>query len=285
MSNTLKEDLNALTLKAARGRQLMVEALIKAGCGHAGGSLSSFDVLTVLYSNVLNVDPLRPQWSERDYFILSKGHSAMGLYAALHQRGFISREELMTFRHDGSNLCGHPVAGKVPGVEMSTGALGHGLGAGCGLALAFKKDKKPNRVFVLLGDGEMNEGSVWEAMMFAGHYGLDNLTAIVDRNGLATDADTETLMRIEPLADKWQAFNWSVRTIDGHAIPEIMNAFAALPLTAGKPSVIIANTIKGKGISFMENTLASHGGGIPKDGHETARKDTAAAVAREAADG
>lgn len=270
---------------AAKGRQLMVEALINAGCGHAGGSLSCLDVLTALYCRILKVDPKNPAWAQRDYFILSKGHSAAGLYTALHLAGFISKEELLTFRLDGSNLCGHPIAGKVPGVEMSTGALGHGLGAGCGLALSFKMDKKPNRVFVVLGDAELNEGSVWEALMFAGHYGLDNLTAIIDRNGLATDADTETLMRLEPLADKLKAFNWEVRTIDGHNMDEIVNTLEAAPFKILKPSVIIANTIKGKGISFMENTLASHGGGIPKDGHEQARRDTAALVAKEAAHG
>jgi transketolase len=276
----MKTDIKQLQVLAATGRQLMVEALVKAGCGHAGGSLSSFDILTALYCRVLNVDPAVPHDPGRDYFILSKGHSAIGLYTALHLKGFISRDELMTFRADGSNLCGHPVADKVPGVEMSTGALGHGLGAGCGIALALKKDNKPNRVYVLLGDGELNEGSVWEALMFAGHYGLDNLTAIIDRNGLATDADTETLMRIEPLCGKLTAFNWQLREIDGHDMQALVSTLEETPFKPGKPSVIVARTTKGKGISVMENTLASHGGGIPKDLIDAARHDTALALQR-----
>jgi transketolase len=239
-----------------------------------------------LYARILKVDSDRPDWPDRDYFILSKGHSSVGLYAALHLSGFMDRATFMTFRQNGSLLGGHPVREKVAGVEMSTGSLGHGLSIGAGLALAFRKGGRKNRVFVMVGDGESQEGSVWEAAMFAGHYALDNMVLIVDRNGLQIDGNTETLMRLEPLADKWRAFNWDVRVINGHDIEDIVRTFDALSSGTGRPVVVIANTIKGKGISFMENNAAWHGGAPGKEQAQTAMQETMAAVkALEAAHG
>ena len=249
----------------------MVETLICAGCGHPGGAFSSIDIMTALYFETLRIEPSDPQWSDRDRFILSKGHSSIGLYTILHLRGFIERETLLTFRQDNSLLCGHPDMHKVPGVEMSTGSLGHGLSVGTGLAIAGKMDGRDYRVFVLMGDGETQEGSVWEAAMAASHYGLDNLIGIVDRNRLQIDGFTEEVMSLEPYRMKWEAFGWAVREIDGHDFSNICGALNGAPFEKGRPSLILAHTTKGKGISFMENQPEWHG---------KALKDHHAAIAR-----
>jgi transketolase len=250
-------DLKKLSHDAKR---LMVQMLNRAKCGHPGGALSSLDTLVALYFSVMRVDPKNPADENRDYFLLSKGHSSVGLYAVLHLRGFFDRATVLSFRQDGSALCGHPVLGKVPGVEMSTGSLGQGLGVACGLAYALKHDRKENRVFCLVGDGESQEGSVWEAAMFAAHRKLDNLTVIVDRNGLQIDGSTEVVMALEPFADKWLAFGFDVECVDGHDYASLIPALDKR--VVGKPRLVLAQTVKGKGISFMENNRAWHGGGL-----------------------
>jgi len=256
----MSTDIAALETKAKEIRKWIVETLVTCGAGHAGGALSSAEIFAALYFDILRVKPEDPCWPDRDRFILSKGHSSIGLYSTLFLSGFISKEQLLTFRQNGSNLSGHPDMQKVPGVEMSTGSLGHGLSAGIGHALSGKMDKKDYRVFVLVGDGESQEGSIWESAMFAHHYNLDNLTVIVDRNGIQIDGFTEDIMSLEPYADKWRAFGWAVREINGHDMKQVVTALKETPFTTGKPSVIIAKTTKGKGVSFMENTNQWHGG-------------------------
>jgi len=263
-----------LTKIANQARHLMVDTLICAGCGHPGGAFSSTDIMTALYFEILRIDPDNPRWSDRDRFILSKGHSSVGLYTILHLRGFFDRETLLTFRQDNSPLCGHPDMHKVSGVEMSTGSLGHGLSVGTGLAIAGKMDNKDYRVFVLMGDGETQEGSVWEAAMSASHYKLDNLVGIVDRNMLQIDGFTEEIMSLEPYKLKWEAFGWSVREIDGHDMSEIGSALGEAPFNKGKPSLIIARTTKGKGISFMENSPEWHGKALKYDHAVIAKAET-----------
>jgi len=228
-----------------------------AGLGHIGGEFSVIDVLVTLYLHVLELDPDRPDDPERDRFILSKGHCAEALYVVLADHGFFPREELGTLCAFGSRLGGHPTR-KTPGVEQNTGALGHGLSLSVGTALAAKLDGRAYRVFTLLGDGEMAEGSNWEAAMAAAHYKLDNLTAIVDRNGLQISGTTESVCGLEPLADKWRAFGWSVSQIDGHDHDALRAAFAAVPAEPGRPSCVLPDTVKGKGVSFMEHQLAWH---------------------------
>jgi len=257
MKTARKRELEIL---AAQARERMVESLVCAGCGHPGGAFSSVDVMTALFFEILRIDPARPRWDERDRFILSKGHSSLGLYAVMSLRGFFPREVLRTFRGDGSVLSGHPDMRKVPGVEMSTGSLGHGLSVGVGMALAAKMDRKNHRVFVLMGDGETQEGSIWEAAMSAGHYRLDNLVGIVDRNRLQIDGATEDIMALEPYRDKWEAFGWRVKEIDGHKMGEIVATLEDVPFHTQKPSLLISHTTKGKGISFMENNPEWHGG-------------------------
>ncbi len=227
----------------------------KANASHVGSCLSIADLLAVLYGRVLRVDPTRPGWADRDRFILSKGHAAAILYAVLAHRGFIPKSLLETYSQDGSVLTGH-ISHKVPGVEVSTGSLGHGLPIGCGLALATRRDGSAWRTFVLLSDGELDEGSNWEAALFAGHHGLDGLTAMVDYNKIQSFGMVKDVLDLEPLGDKFRAFGWNVQGIDGHDVGAILAALTA-PL-AGKPRVIIAHTVKGKGVSFMENQLAWH---------------------------
>ena len=230
----------------------------KSRASHVGTCLSMADLLAVLYGQVLRVDPTRPLWPERDRFILSKGHGAAIVYAALAERGFFPTNWLETYCEDGSKLGGHITHADVPGVEASTGSLGHGLSIGCGIALAGKRGDKGYRVFVMLSDGELDEGSAWEAILFAPHHRLDNLTAIVDYNKIQSFGSVSEVLELEPLADKWRAFGWAVREIDGHDYEQIVDALSNLPLEAGKPTVIIAHTVKGKGVSFMENRLAWH---------------------------
>ncbi|MET7638027.1 transketolase [Streptomyces sp. NPDC005438] len=224
---------------------------------HVGGSLSATDVLTVLYHDVLRLRPDEPEWPERDWFVLSKGHASAALYAVLAQRGFIERAELDTYGMAGSRLAGHPLR-RLPGVEFPTGSLGHGLSLASGVALAHQRSGAPGRAFVLLGDGELQEGSVWEAAMTAGHYGLDNLVAVVDRNGLQITGSTEECVSLEPLADRWRSFGWHTVTVDGHDLDALRSTFAALPDSAGRPTVVLAQTVKGRGVPLFEGKRKSH---------------------------
>jgi transketolase len=250
-------DIQTLRRKAIQIRIDLLKMIHNAKMGHTGSSLSNTDILTVLYYDVMRVDPARPKWEERDYFIASKGHAVESLYCILADKGFFPKEELNTFCAFGSRLIGHP-NNKVPGIEMNTGALGHGLSISVGLALAARKDGRPNRVFTLMGDGEQAEGSVWEAAMAAAHYKLDNLVGIIDRNRLQISGSTEDVMSLEPLADKWRTFGWEVVEVDGHDVAELVQVFRSAPQTAGKPTLVIANTVKGKGVSFAENVPHWH---------------------------
>ena len=225
---------------------------------HIGTSFSIVDVLTALYHGVLKVDPSRPEWPDRDRFILSKGHGCAALYATLAELGFFPVDWLDTFYQNGSHLVGHATHTQVPGVEVSTGSLGHGLSIACGMALVAKRSDTENRVFALLSDGECDEGSTWEAVLFAGHHRLDNLVAIVDYNKIQSLGRVEEVLDLEPLADKWRAFRWEVREIDGHDFGEIESALGSVPVQPGKPTCIIAHTVKGKGVSFMEDRLLWH---------------------------
>lgn len=242
---------------ARRIRADALRMVSKANASHIGTCLSMADLLAVLYSGVLRVDPANPQIPERDRFILSKGHGAAIVYAVLAERGFFPREWLHNYCMDGSPLTGH-ISHKVAGVEVSTGSLGHGLPMGCGMALAGKRDGATWRTFVLLSDGELDEGSNWEAILFAGHHRLDNLVAIVDYNKIQSFGTVKEVLDLEPLAAKWSAFNWVVQEIDGHDLRAIENAFGKVPFEPGRPSVIIAHTTKGKGVDYMENELAWH---------------------------
>jgi len=228
-----------------------------AGASHIGACLSAADVLAVLYRAALRVDPERPDWPDRDRFILSKGHTAAALYAVLAERGFFPVDWLATYCDDGSRLAGH-VSHHVPGVDYSTGSLGHGLSIGCGVALSAKRNTRPFRAFVMLGDGECDEGTVWEAAIFAAHHKLDNLVAIVDYNKIQSFGTVKEVLDLDPLADKWSAFGWAVREIDGHDHEQIHDVLTAIPFQPGRPSVILAHTIKGKGVGFMENDLGWH---------------------------
>jgi transketolase len=229
----------------------------KARASHIGSCLSVADILAVLYGRVLRVDPEQPDLPSRDRLIMSKGHAAAALYAVLAERGFFPQAWLDRYCEDDQPLAGH-ISHKVPGVELSTGSLGHGLSVGCGLALGGKADRDPSRVFVILSDGECDEGSIWEAALFAPHHHLDNLTAIIDFNHIQSFGRVEEVLNLAPFADKWRAFGWAVREIDGHDHEQLANAFAALPTEPGKPTVFIAQTVKGKGVSFMEDQLAWH---------------------------
>jgi transketolase len=269
-----KARIKELKKLSAQSRRLMVETLICAGCGHPGGAFSCIDMMVALFFEVLKINPNNPKWSERDRFILSKGHSSVALYTVMHLRGFFSRELLLSFRQDKSELCGHPDMHKVTGVEMSTGSLGHGLSVGVGLSLAAKMDKKRYKTFVLMGDGETQEGSVWEAAMSAAHYKLDNLVGIVDRNKMQIDGYTEDIMSLEPYKEKWKAFGWNVKEINGHNMSEIILTLKKVPFRKNKPSLIISNTVKGKGISFMENKYEWHGKALKGEHADIARQET-----------
>lgn len=275
-----QDKFKELTTVARQARKLVVEMLICAGCGHPGGAFSSIDIMTALYFDVMNVDPHNPRWDDRDRFILSKGHSSIGLYTILHLRGFTSKETLLTFRQDNSTLPGHPDMHKMTGIEMSTGSLGHGLSVGAGLATAAKIDGRKHRVFVLMGDGETQEGSIWEAAMFASHHKLDNLVGIVDRNMIQIDGFTEDILALEPYRAKWESFGWHVVEIDGHNFEEISKGLNGAPFISGKPTLVLAHTVKGKGISFMENNPAWHGGGLKGEYADIALKEVNAALAK-----
>jgi len=254
-----KDSLGQLKTMADRIRMHVIEMTCAAGSGHPGGSLSSAELFTALYfGGVMRYDPENPDWEGRDKFVLSKGHVAPGLYAALAEAGYFPTEELLTLRKMGSRLQGHPARGKLPGIEMSTGSLGQGLSMSCGLALAAKLDKKDTRIFCLLGDGELQSGQNWEAMMLASHYKLNNLTIFIDRNRLQIMGDTEKLMSIEPLSDKLRSFGFKVMEIDGHNIKKIIAACDKAKRSSS-PVAIILDTVKGKGVSFMENNADFHG--------------------------
>lgn len=268
-----KKSIRNLREIAKKARQIMADSLIRAGCGHPGGAFSSVDIITALYFSIMNITPRNPGWEKRDRFILSKGHSSVALYSVLCLKGFIERKALLAFRQDNSILSGHPDMHKVSGIEASTGSLGHGLSIGIGMALAAKFDKKKYRVFVLMGDGETQEGSVWEAAMFARQYKLDNLVAIVDRNMLQIDGFTEKIIGLEPYKDKWKAFGWEVRIVEGHDMPEIVSALSKIPFKKNRPSLLIAKTIKGKGISFMENSCEWHGKALKDEHAQAARRE------------
>lgn len=240
---------------------------------HVGGSMSVTEILTVLFfDGVLNVDPSQPKKEGRDYLIFSKGHASAALYAALAERGFFPVEDLKTYKQMGSRLAGHSLK-SIPGVELATGSLGHGLPVGNGVAMAGRYDKLSYRTFVVMGDGECQEGSVWEAAMAAAHYKLDNLVAIVDRNGVQEDGPTEEIMALEPFADKWRAFGWEVREVDGHDVEDLSRALHAVPFAPGKPSLVIAKTVKGKGVSFAEHAHSWHYGKLSSEQRERALAD------------
>ncbi len=239
-------------------RKMVIQALDGGGRGHIGSSMSPIEAIRVLYDDILRFRPEEPDWPERDRFILSKGHGCLALYALLADKGFFPKEELLRFCKQGSYLGGHPERGKVPGVEASTGALGHGLSIGIGMALAAQIRKADTRVVVLMGDGEINEGSVWEAAMCASKHRLDNLTAMVDYNKIQSYGFTDEVLPLEPLADKWRTFGFETVEVDGHNIDELSQTYKRLPFTAGKPSAIICHTVKGKGIPFAENEPTWH---------------------------
>jgi len=243
---------------ARRIRAHALRMVHRANASHIGGCLSAADLLAVLYASVLRVDPARPDWPERDRFCLSKGHAAAALYAVLAERGFFPLAWLERFCADGSPLAGHATSAGVPGVEASTGSLGHGLSIACGMALAAARDGSPARAFVLLSDGELDEGSTWEAALFAAHHRLANLTAIVDYNGIQSFGRVAEVCELEPLADKWRAFGWGVREVDGHDCAAIGAVLGTLPALGERPTVVVAHTVKGKGVRFMEDDLAWH---------------------------
>lgn len=248
-----------LEIDAAKVRIGIIEGVYNAKCGHPGGSLSIADVMTYLYRHRLNVDPKDPKNPGRDRMVMSKGHCAPALYSVLALRGFIPFDELKTLRQSGSRLEGHPDRKKVPGVDASTGSLGQGISQACGMALAGKMSCESYKVYAVLGDGEIEEGMVWEAAMFAAHYQLDNLVAIVDNNGLQIDGKISEVMSPYPIDEKFEAFGWNVITINGHDFNEMEKAFDAAERVVGKPTVIILKTTKGKGVDYMENSVEWHG--------------------------
>ena len=261
-------------------RQDIITMLVPAKSGHPAGSLSAADILAALYFHEMKVNPEDPHWADRDRFVLAKGHAAPVLYAALAEKGYFPKEEILGLRQTGRILQGHPDMRKVPGVDMSTGSLGQGLSAANGMALAGKADKKDFRVYVVLGDGEMAEGQVWEAAMAAAHYKLDNVTAVLDYNGLQIDGTTDNVMASDPLDDKWRAFGWHVIEVDGHNMEELLAAFAEAKTIKGKPTILIARTVKGKGVSFMENQVGWHGNAPSAEQAEQALKELREEAAR-----
>lgn len=271
--------IKELEEKARQIRRLIIQMLAKAGSGHPGGSLSAVDLITCLYFGrlpsgeaILRHNPKDPSWSDRDRFHMSKGHCCPLWYAVLAESGYFSIEHLWTLRKLGSILQGHPDR-RAPGVDVASGSLGQGLSVALGMSLAGKIDRKDYRVYVLLGDGEIQEGNIWEAAMAAAHYKCDNLCAILDYNGFQIDGQVRDIMNLEPLLAKWQAFGWHVIEIDGHNINEILSAYQQIQIIKTKPSIIIAHTIKGKGVSFMENVVDFHGRAPTKEEAEKALKE------------
>lgn len=270
MSN---EEIKKIQENALKIRRNIINMIYNAASGHPGGALSLVDILTVLYFNEMKVDPLNPKDENRDRFVLSKGHASAALYATLAARGFIKEEELINFRKLGSMLQGHPDMNKLPGVDMTTGSLGQGLSAANGMALAGKLDKKNYRVYVALGDGEIQEGQIWEAAMSSAHYKLDNLCVIVDNNNLQIDGTVDKVMSPYPIKEKFESFGFYVIEIDGHNYEEIINALEEARKIEGRPTAIVAKTIKGKGVSFMENQASWHGKAPNENEFEAAMKD------------
>lgn len=255
----MKMNKQELMDKAKIIRKDIVSMLTESASGHPGGSLSATDIVTTLFFNEMNIDPKNPKMENRDRFVLSKGHAAPVLYSALARRGFFNPDELKTLRKFGSNLQGHPNMNDLPGIDMSTGSLGQGISAAVGMALAGKVDNKDYRVYALLGDGELEEGQVWEATMSGAHYKLDNLTIFIDFNGLQIDGDITKVMNPSPIDKKFEAFGWNVLVIDGHNYDEILEAIEKAKNHKGQPTAIVCKTVKGKGVSFMENEASWHG--------------------------
>ena len=274
------EEKKQLQITACKVRMGVIEGTHGAKAGHPGGSLSAADVFTYLYFKELNIDPKNPRWDGRDRFVLSKGHTAPGLYAALAHRGFFPVEDLPTLRHIGSYLQGHPNMNTVPGVDMSTGSLGQGISCAAGMALGLKHQGSACRVHTLLGDGEIQEGQVWEACMFAAHYKLDNFVVIVDNNGLQIDGEVAKVMSPYPIDGKLQSFGFHVRTIDAHDFDQIEEAFLEARTVKGRPSAIILKSVKGKGVSYMENNASWHGK-APNDEEYRQAMDELSAALRE----
>ena len=270
MDSAIKKQLEITATKVRMG---IIEGVYNAKCGHPGGSLSVCDTLTYLYFSRMNVDPKNPTMPDRDRLVLSKGHTAPALYSVLANRGFFPVEDLKTLRHIDSYLQGHPVLGKVPGVDMSTGSLGQGISAACGMALSGKLDNETYSVYAVLGDGEIEEGQVWEAAMFAAHYQLDNLVAIIDNNGLQIDGKISEVMSPYPIDEKFRAFGWHVIVIDGHDFNEIEKAFNEASTVANQPVAIIQKTTKGKGVSYMENQVSWHGSAPNEEQYNTAMSE------------
>ncbi|MCK2006139.1 transketolase [[Brevibacterium] frigoritolerans] len=266
------QDIQSLKVKATEIRMDLLKMIYEAGTGHTGGSLSNTDILTALYYKVMNIDPQNPTWEDRDRYVQSKGHAVESYWAILADKGFILKEELKTFSQFNTRLIGHP-NNKVPGVEMNTGALGHGLPISVGMALAAKMDGKSYKVYTLMGDGEQAEGSVWEGAMAAAQYKLDNLVAIIDRNKLQITGSTEDVMSIEPLGDKWRSFGWEVVDVDGNDIEQLVEVLTNTPQSNGKPTMVIAHTVKGKGISFAENVTKWHHHVPSKEEYELAMRE------------
>ncbi|HET7459892.1 MAG TPA: transketolase [Longimicrobium sp.] len=269
-------DFAEIRALAWRLRRHTLEMTSRAGSSHVGTNFSMAEILAVLYSGVLRVDPARPDWPARDRFVVSKGHGAAAVYAVLAERGFFPLQELETFYANGSRLAGH-VTKTVPGVELSTGSLGHGLPVAAGMALAAKHDGTSTRVFCLLSDGECDEGSNWEPILFAPQHRLDNLVVIVDYNKIQSLGSVAEVMELEPFADKWRAFRWAVREVDGHSVEALWEALHAVPAEAGRPTVVIAHTVKGKGVSFMEHQLLWHYRNAKGDELDAARAELEAA--------
>ena len=268
-----------LMVTACKVRMGVIEGTYGAKAGHPGGSLSAADLFTYLYFKEMKIDPKNPKWEQRDRFVLSKGHTAPGLYGALANRGFFPVEDLPTLRHIGSYLQGHPNMNETPGVDMSTGSLGQGVSAACGMALAAKHKGMDCRVYTLLGDGEIEEGQVWEAMMFAHHYKLDNLCVIIDNNGLQIDGNIADVMSPYPIPEKLRAFGFEVAEIDGHDFEQMEAAFVKARETKGVPFAIVMKTIKGKGVSYMENQVGWHGKAPNDEEYAIAMKELKAQLA------
>lgn len=268
-----------LQINATKARMGAIIGTYHAKSGHPGGSLSAADVLTYLYFKEMNVDPSNPKWADRDRFVLSKGHSAPALYAVLALKGYFDWDELKSLRHVGAMLQGHPDMKGTPGIDMSTGSLGQGISTACGMAIAGKMDNKDYRVYTVLGDGECEEGQVWEALMFAAHKNLDNLVVIVDQNGLQIDGTVAEVGGIEPLDKKFEAFGFNTLKVDGHSFEELEKAFAVAKETKGMPTAILMKTVKGKGVSFMENQVGWHGKATNDEEYKQAMAELEATLA------
>lgn len=266
-------DIRFLNEKAKAIRRHIICEIGEAGSGHPGGALSAAEIFAALYFEVLRINPKEPNWEDRDRFVLSKGHVSAVYYAALAERGYFPVEELKNYKKPWGKFPGHPDMKKLPGIDMTTGSLGQGLSVAVGMAISAKYDKKDSRVYVVMGDGEIQEGQVWEAAMAAAHYKLDNITAFVDRNGLQIDGTTEQVMGLEPLKDKWTGFGWNVIEINGHDIEQILDAVDKAKTVKGKPTMVIAKTIKGKGVSFMENRPEWHGKAPNAEQYAQAKKE------------